>query len=98
MPPVLLDGPGGRLRCRGLAARARRVARQDPERRHAPSRFRMSAPSSGLAGAVLAGGESRRMGTDKAQLEVGGITLLARQLDVLRACGAAPLVVSSGKA
>ncbi|HET7538201.1 MAG TPA: molybdenum cofactor guanylyltransferase [Candidatus Didemnitutus sp.] len=58
----------------------------------------MSQPVSGLAGVVLAGGESRRMGRDKAELEVDGVRLIVRQLDVLRACGAAPLVVSLGSA
>ena len=57
----------------------------------------MSLPLSGLAGAVLAGGASRRMGRDKAELVVDGTTLLFRQIDVLRTGGAAPLVVSCGQ-
>lgn len=44
-----------------------------------------------LAGAVLAGGRSRRMGRDKATLSVSGHLLWRRQLGVLRALGAAPL-------
>jgi len=46
----------------------------------------MSVPE--FAGAVLAGGRSSRMGTDKARLLVGGETLLARQLRLLREAGA----------
>ncbi len=57
----------------------------------------MTLPLTGVAGAVLAGGESRRMGRDKAELVVDGTTLLFRQIDLLRASGAAPLVVSCGK-
>ena len=55
----------------------------------------MSLPE--LAGAVLAGGRSSRMGTDKARLFVGGETLLARQLRLLRESGARErLVVGRG--
>jgi molybdopterin-guanine dinucleotide biosynthesis protein A len=45
---------------------------------------------------VLAGGRSTRMGRDKALLPLAdGRTLLARQLDVLRAAGAAEVLVSA---
>jgi molybdopterin-guanine dinucleotide biosynthesis protein A len=37
----------------------------------------------GLSGVVLAGGQSKRMGRDKALLELGGRTLIARVLDKL---------------
>jgi molybdopterin-guanine dinucleotide biosynthesis protein A len=47
----------------------------------------------GTAGIVLAGGRSRRMGTDKAALPHGGTTLLGHVLDVLAAAVDGPLVV-----
>lgn len=49
-----------------------------------------------LAGAVLAGGRSRRMGTDKALLTVGGVALLRRAAGVLAAAGADPVVQVGG--
>ena len=48
-----------------------------------------------LLGVVFCGGASRRMGRDKATLELGGRTLLERAVDVLR--GIAPdVVLASG--
>lgn len=46
-----------------------------------------------FAGAVLAGGASRRMGRDKAKLRVGGETLVRRQVRALRRAGAEPIVI-----
>ena len=43
---------------------------------------------------ILAGGKSSRMGRDKAWLEVGGQTLLARQIGVMRELGAAEIFIS----
>lgn len=40
-------------------------------------------PSAAVSGAVLAGGRSSRLGRDKALLEIGGETLLARTVRVL---------------
>lgn len=47
----------------------------------------------GFSGAVLAGGESRRMGQDKATLLLNGEPLWQRQVRILRAVGAAPVGV-----
>jgi molybdopterin-guanine dinucleotide biosynthesis protein A len=44
-------------------------------------------------GLVFAGGLSRRMGTDKALLEVGGRTLLLRAIDAVREAGGEPIVL-----
>jgi molybdopterin-guanine dinucleotide biosynthesis protein A len=43
---------------------------------------------------ILAGGESSRMGRDKAWLEVDGQTLLARQLKLVRKAGASEIFIS----
>ncbi len=48
-----------------------------------------------VAGVVLAGGASRRMGQPKAGLRLGGSTLLERQLATLADVGADPLLVST---
>ena len=44
-------------------------------------------------GLILAGGESRRMGEDKALLSIGGRTLLERAVDTVRRAGGRPLVI-----
>ena len=49
-----------------------------------------------LAGAVLAGGRSSRMGRDKAFVELDGRPLAAMVLDALREAGAAPVVAVGG--
>jgi molybdopterin-guanine dinucleotide biosynthesis protein A len=50
----------------------------------------------GIAGLVLAGGRSRRMGRDKAGLVVGGETLLVRQVRLMRESGVGECWVSTG--
>lgn len=47
-----------------------------------------------FSGAVLAGGRSTRMGTDKAFLRIGHEVLIERQLRCLRESGAAELLLS----
>ena len=51
-----------------------------------------------LAGAVLCGGASRRMGRDKALVEVDGRPMAVRVADALRQAGADPVVAVGGDA
>ncbi len=55
-----------------------------------------SAVSRDWVGVVLAGGASRRMGADKALIEVGGRPMVVRVADALRAAGCDPVVVQGG--
>lgn len=48
------------------------------------------------SGAVLAGGDSRRMGADKAFVAVGGAPMVVRAIGALAAAGAEPAVVVGG--
>lgn len=48
----------------------------------------------GVSGVILAGGESRRMGRDKASLTLGGMTLLDRQISALAGLGIDDILVS----
>ena len=47
-----------------------------------------------ISGIVLAGGFSRRMGTDKAELKLGGLTLLELQIRKLRQIGITDIMIS----
>lgn len=49
-----------------------------------------------LCGAVLCGGASRRMGTDKALLPVDGVAMAVRVATALRAAGCDPVVAIGG--
>ncbi len=49
-----------------------------------------------LCGAVLCGGASRRMGTDKALLPVDGVPMAVRVATALRAAGCDPVVAIGG--
>jgi molybdopterin-guanine dinucleotide biosynthesis protein A len=48
-----------------------------------------------FTGALLIGGHSRRMGTDKAQLTVNGVSLLRHQCDTLDQAGISELILST---
>jgi molybdopterin-guanine dinucleotide biosynthesis protein A len=56
------------------------------------------APPVRAAGAVLTGGSSQRMGTDKALLELDGTVLACRVAGALTAAGCAPVVAVGGDA
>ncbi len=51
-----------------------------------------------VAGVVLAGGSSRRMGRTKALIDIDGRAMADRVLDALRAVGAEPVVLVGGDA
>jgi molybdopterin-guanine dinucleotide biosynthesis protein A len=51
-----------------------------------------------VAGAILAGGRSRRMGRDKALVEVAGVAMARRIADALAAGGCARVLVIGGDA
>jgi len=53
------------------------------------------APQPALAGVVLCGGRSLRMGVDKATIDVGGVTLLERAVTRLRAA-CDPVLIAPG--
>ena len=51
-----------------------------------------------VAGAVLTGGASRRMGRDKSLVEIDGTPMAARAISALRESGADPIVLVGGDA
>ena len=54
----------------------------------------MTRPADPVCGVVLSGGQSRRMQTDKAALEIDGKSLLAHAENLLGASGCQPVLVS----
>ncbi len=50
-----------------------------------------------VAAFILAGGQSSRMGRDKAMLEIGGVTMLDRAVGLIRSAGIEPVVVGAPK-
>src|SRR5882672_7158894 len=81
----------GQRVCAGRGAfspKTRRPAGQNSHRRQtARGRMKFSA-------VILAGGKSARMGCDKAFVELDGHTLLARQIQLVRAAGAMEVFIS----
>ena len=71
-----------------MASRPRGTARTHTHQR------RSAAGLMNFSAVILAGGQSRRMGQDKAWLEVGGQPLITRALTVLRAAGIQEIFVS----
>src|SRR3954463_5091935 len=59
-----------------------------------PGDFPQSPPCSAL---LMAGGESRRMGRDKATLVIGGEELWRRQVRTLREAGCAEIMIARGE-
>jgi molybdenum cofactor guanylyltransferase len=53
-------------------------------------------PTGNVAGAVLAGGASRRMGRTKALIDVGGVPMAGRVAGALAAAGCRPVVIVGG--
>lgn len=77
------------------------VCKKGDGRRKVPTPFRRSIGSvedCAIAGIVLAAGLGTRMGCPKAEITIGGVRLLDRATDTLRAAGCAPViaVVSAG--
>lgn len=56
-----------------------------------------TSPSEPWLGVVLAGGESRRMGTDKALLRLRGRALLDQMCELMRNAGASGVIVSGDR-
>jgi molybdenum cofactor guanylyltransferase len=54
-------------------------------------------PPEDIAGAVLAGGASRRFGSDKAVASLGGQTLLERAVSVVATAGCDPVLIVGGE-
>jgi molybdenum cofactor guanylyltransferase len=85
MPALLLDGSRDCSRRRGIPERPWRVASNDFERRKAEDEHANRAISGmRIAAVLLAGGDSRRMGQDKALVTFQGEPLWQRQLALLR--------------
>lgn len=60
------------------------------------NRVAVDGPGDGVAGAVLTGGASRRMGTDKAFVEVDGVALVRRVATALHGGGCRPVFAVGG--
>jgi molybdopterin-guanine dinucleotide biosynthesis protein A len=78
-PPYALGAPSFR------SASGERVGNHEPE----------PVSANAVSAFVLAGGQSRRMGQDKALLTLAGQPLIAHALSVLRAAGHSPVIAGS---
>ena len=63
----------------------------------APPGARRDAPAGMFSGVVLSGGASRRMGRDKASLQLGGMSLLELQVEKLRELGIRDILLSGAR-
>src|SRR5579862_376258 len=88
MQSLPLDEPGHCAGRRSCPPRSWRFARKDSDQRPVVCRCM------NLSAVILAGGQSSRMGRDKARLEIGGWPLLARQIQLLRKVGVEEIFVS----
>src|SRR5438132_10138261 len=96
MQSLLLAGPRRRAGRGKISERPRRIARPNSDGRHAP--FDGANSRSGLmniSAVLLAGGESRRMGEDKASLLFRGEPLWQVQLNLLRKLEPAEILISA---
>ena len=89
------------MRCEGatLTRRAAIVARLAGEiAQHAPMVPPVKTTTGHAIGAILAGGLARRMGSDKALIEVDGTPMIARVAAALQTAGCEPLVIGRSSA
>lgn len=93
---MLLDGPGDCARRGTIPQRQGWLARADFERRQiAIERAGFRSGRMNISAVLLAGGESRRMGKDKATLLFGGEPLWRIQLGLLRKVAPIEILISA---
>src|SRR5437868_998505 len=98
MPALLLDGPGNCTRRGTIPQRQGWLARSDFERRSsAIERAGFRNRRMNISAVLLVGGESRRMGKDKAKLLFGGEPLWRIQLGLLRRLAPSEILISARK-
>jgi molybdenum cofactor guanylyltransferase len=97
MQTVLLDGSGYRTRNRKISERSRRFTGANFERRASRLNSRGSAWRGRMkfSAVLLAGGESRRFGCDKATVSFRGEPMWQRQMEILRGLTPLELFVSA---
>src|SRR4051794_12428711 len=95
MPAVLLDEPGVRTRRGEVFARPRRFARAHSQSWRAARHRTVACCPVSFSAVLLCGGESRRMGRDKATVAWNGAPLWQSQLATLRALQPATIFLSA---